>query len=79
MFELKNVSRLGNELTYDIKYQTPLCTYDITIYHDESLNIWDGTIISDSEWYGMDPNMDHDMDHDFIMYIARNILKEGND
>ena len=42
MYELKSVSQLGNDITYDIEYKTFFKTYDITIYHDESLNTYDG-------------------------------------
>lgn len=43
MYKLKHISRLGNEITYHIDYETFFKTYDITIYHDMDLNIWDGT------------------------------------
>ena len=45
MLKLKSVSRLGDEITYSIERKRPLSTSEITIYHDEVLNIWDGTII----------------------------------
>ena len=43
MYKLKNTTRLGNEFTYYIEYETFFKTYDITIYHDMDLNIWDAT------------------------------------
>ena len=67
MLELKSVSRLGNDVTYNIERKRPLSTSDITIYHDEVLNIWDGTIIEYGSW--------RDLSHDEIMDIIKEINK----
>ena len=65
MYELKSVSQLGNDITYNIERKRPLSTSDITIYHDEVLNIWDGTIIEYGSW--------RDLSHDEITTIMKGI------
>ena len=65
MYKLKHVSRLGNDVTYNIERRRPLSTSEITIYHDEVLNVWDGTIIEYGSW--------HDLSHDEITTIMKGI------
>ena len=65
MYELKSVSQLGNDITYNIERKRPSSISDITIYHDEVLNIWDGTIIEYCSW--------RDLTHDEIMTIMKGI------
>ena len=66
MYRLKNVSRLGNDVTYSIEYKSFLGTKDITIYHDSVLNIWDGDIIEYGSW--------RDLEHDEIMDIIKEVI-----
>ena len=66
MYKLKNVSRLGDDITYSIERKRPLSTSDITIYHDTVLNIWDGTIIEYGDW--------RDLEHDEIVDIMRGVI-----
>ena len=56
MYKLKHVSQLGNDVTYDIEYKSFLGTKDISIYHDNVLNIWDGTIIEYGTWRDLTPD-----------------------
>ena len=65
MYKLKHVSKLGNDITYNIERRRPLSTSDITIYHDNVLNIWDGTIIECGSW--------RDLSHDEITTIMKGI------
>ena len=65
MYKLKNVSRLGDDITYSIERKRPLSTGEIIIYHDNVLNIWDGTIIEYGSW--------RDLTHDEIMTIMKGI------
>ena len=67
MHKLKNVSRLGDDITYSIERERPLSTSDITIYHDSVLNIWDGTIIEYGSW--------RDLSHDEIMDIMKEVVQ----
>ena len=67
MYKLKNVSRLGDDITYSIERERPLSTSDITIYHDNVLNIWDGTIIEYGSW--------RDLSHDEIMDIIKEVVQ----
>ena len=67
MYKLKNVSKLGNDVTYDIEYKSFLGTKDITIYYDEVLNIWDGTIIEYGTW--------RDLSHGEIMDIIKEVAQ----
>ena len=67
MLKLKNVSQLGNDVTYDIKYKSFLGTKDITIYHDNVLGIWDGAIIEYGNW--------RDLSHDEIMDIIKEVVQ----
>ena len=66
MYKLKNVSRLGDDITYSIERKRPLSTSDITIYHDSVLNIWDGTIIEYGSW--------RDLSHNEIVDIMRGVM-----
>ena len=65
MYKLKHISRLGNDITYNIERKRPLSTSEITIYHDEVLNIWDGTIVEYGSW--------RDLLHDEIITIMKGI------
>ena len=65
MYKLKHVSRLGDDVTYNIERKRPLSTSEITIYHDEVLNIWDGTIIEYGSW--------RDLSHGEITTIMKGI------
>ena len=65
MYKLKHVSKLGDDITYSIERKRPLSTSEITIYHDEVLNIWDGTIIEYGSW--------RDLEHDEITTIMKGI------
>ena len=56
MYKLKHVSKLGDDITYSIERERPLSTGEITIYHDEVLNIWDGTIIEYGSWRDLTPD-----------------------
>ena len=67
MYKLKNVSKLGNDVTYDIEHKSFLGTKDITIYHDNVLNIWDGTIIEYGSW--------RDLSHGEIMDIIKEVAQ----
>ena len=67
MYKLKNVSRLGDDITYSIERERPSSTSDITIYHDNVLNIWDGTIIEYGSW--------RDLTHDEIMDIIKEVVQ----
>ena len=67
MYKLKHVSQLGNDVTYDIEYKSFLGTKDITIYHDNMLNIWDGTIIEYGSW--------RDLSHGEIMDIIKEVVQ----
>ena len=67
MYKIKHVSKLGNDVTYDIEYKSLLGTKDITIYHDEVLNIWDGTIIEYGTW--------RDLSHGEIMDIIKEVVQ----
>lgn len=67
MYKLKNVSKLGNDITYDIEYKSFLGTKDITVYHDNFLNTWDGTIIEYGSWC--------DLGHDEIMDIIKEVVE----
>ena len=66
MYKLKHVSKLGDDITYSIEHKRPLSTSDITIYHDNVLNIWDGTIIEYGSW--------RDLSHDEIVDIMRGVM-----
>lgn len=66
MYKLKHVSRLGNEITYCIDYETFFKTYDITIYHDMDLNTWDGT--------SYDGNNCRDINPDEAVLIINDIM-----
>ena len=66
MYKLKNVSKLGDEITYSIERKRPSSTSDITIYHDTVLNIWDGDIIEYGDW--------RDLEYDEIMDIMRGVM-----
>ena len=66
MYKLKNTTKLGNDITYYIDRITPLGSSDITIHHDDVLNIWDGAIL--------ERNTYKDLKHDEIL----NIMKEVN-
>ena len=68
MYRIKHVSKLGNDIAYSIEYKTFFKTYDIIIYHDESLNTWDGTIIEYGSW--------RDLTHDEIMDIIKEVLSD---
>ena len=65
MYKLKHVSKLGDDVTYNIERKRPSSTSEITIYHDEVLNIWDGTIIEYGSW--------RDLLHDEIITIMKGI------
>ena len=67
MYKLKHVSQLGNDVTYDIEYKSFLGTKDITIYHDNVLNIWDGTIIEYGSW--------RDLSHGEIVDIIKEVIQ----
>ena len=56
MYKLKNITRLDNEIIYYINYETFFKTYDITIYHDMDLNIWDGTSYDGITCRDIDPD-----------------------
>ena len=66
MYKLKHVSKLDNDVTYNIEYKTFFKTYDITIYHDESLNTWDGT--------SYDGNCYRDIDPDTAVLIINDLM-----
>ena len=68
MYILKNTTRLGNDTTYYIDRVTPLGTSDITIHHDNVLNIWDGAIL--------DKNNCRDMKHNEVLNIIKEISKK---
>lgn len=72
MYKLKNITRLGNDVTYYIDRITPLGSSDITIHHDDVLNIWDGAIL--------EKNTCRDLKHDEVLNIIREInkMKEVN-
>ena len=67
MYKLKNVSKLGDEITYNIERKRPSSTSDITIYHDTVLNIWDGTIIEYGDW--------RDLEDDEIVDIIKEVVQ----
>ena len=67
MYKLKNVTRLGNVTTYYIDRITPLGSSDITIYHDNVLNIWDGAIL--------EKNNCRDLKHSEVLNIIKEINK----
>ena len=67
MYKLKHVSKLGNDVTYDIEYKSFLGTKDITIYHDDVLNTWDGDIIEYGTWRDLTP--------DEIMDIIKEVVQ----
>ena len=67
MYILKNTTRLGNDTTYYIDRITPLGSNDITIHHDDVLNIWDGAIL--------DKNNCRDLKHDEVLNIIKEISK----
>ena len=68
MLELKNVTRLGNDTTYYIDRITPLGSSDITIHHDNVLNIWDGAIL--------EKNNCRDLKHSEVLNIIKEINKK---
>ena len=67
MYKLKHVSKLGDDITYSIERERPLSTSEIIIYHDEVLNIWDGTIIEYGDWC--------DLSHGEIMDIIKEVAQ----
>ena len=67
MYKLKHVSKLGNDITYNIERKRPLSTSDITIYHDNVLSTWDGTIIEYGSW--------RDLSHGEIMDIIKEVVQ----
>ena len=67
MYKLKNITRLGNDTTYYIDRITPMGSSDITIHHDNVLNIWDGAIL--------EKNNCRDMEHNEVLNIIKEISK----
>lgn len=56
MYKIKYVSQLGSDIAYNIEYKTIFKTYDINIYHDMDLNIWDGTSYDGIACRDIDPD-----------------------
>ena len=67
MYKLKNITRLGDDTTYYIDRITPLGSSDITIHHDNVLNIWDGAIL--------EKNNCRDLKHNEVLNIIKEISK----
>ena len=67
MYKLKNITRLGNDTTYYIDRITPMGSSDITIHHDNVLNIWDGAIL--------EKNNCRDLEHNEVLNIIKEISK----
>ena len=51
MYRIKHVSQLGSDIAYNIEYKTIFKTYDINIYYDKALNIWNGTMTEGTTYY----------------------------